>query len=352
MFPDSLTYLNMAQNSVITTITMNNSLANTSLATLDLWDMPLLVSVPFLPTTIQYLQVQNSSNVNSYALSGFEDSSLASSCLLTLAVFNVPGINVLPTFPDSVTQLELHNCSGLSDASLPAAFPNSLVQLYIGTNSGITTLPSLANTSLMNLNIPFMPALISIPALPPTIEEIIATNCTSFTNSSFPSSFPNSLVNITVSGNNVISALPSFANTNLTTLDIPSLPLLSLIPALPSTIINIYAANANNDGSYALQGFTDSSLAGLTSLSQIALYNMKNASFVSPFPALPPSFTIIDIGGSNFPFNSQAYVEAIATNIVTNNPPMGGTFNAGNMGIPLSGNIQVLQTTYGWNVLV
>ena len=80
---------------------------------------------------------------------------------------------------------------------------------------------------------------------------------------------------------------------------------------------------------------------------------MNDASFVSPFPAVPASLSTIDVQGSLIPIANQGYIDAIASNIV-NNPPNGGTFNASSMGIVINpgSDLELLQNVYGWNVIV
>lgn len=352
-FPNPLQTLSL-QGSV--NITAIPSLFNTSIQYLNIYDMPTLVLIPYLPTSIQYLQAQNSSNVTPYALEGFNDVSLEFTCMKELKLFNAPltALFVLPTLPNTLTQLLLSNCANLEESSLPSAFPDSLQTLEIGFNANITVLPSLTNTSLIALNIQWLSNLQNMPILPSTLTALVADNCSTFTNTSLPASFPDGLLSLAIGYNANITTLPSLANTSITLLDIINMPSLVKIPFLPSTIQTVYAQNLFGLGGYALEGFEDSGLASFTSLNVILLFNMNNGSFVSPFPALPPSLAQFDVGGSQLPIANQAYIDAIATNIVNNNPPLGGIFNASNMGIvivPFSP-LNILQTSYSWTVIV
>jgi hypothetical protein len=83
---------------------------------------------------------------------------------------------------------------------------------------------------------------------------------------------------------------------------------------------------------------------------------MYSTSFVNPFPLVPSSISTINIDKSSSTgvINNQAYIEAIATNIVNNGPIESGTLNATAMGlaIPPGSNLETLVNTYLWTINV
>ena len=351
LFPDALNTLFITNNAFISIIPQLN---NTQIAELYINDLPSLDKIPQLPTTIKSIYAQNNTLLIPYALTGFINTSLETTCLLYLYLTGVINLASLPILPDSLKVLNISNCQ-LNDGILPPVFPNRLTELSIGDNN-FTTIPSLTNTQLLSLIGNNLTSLTSIPNLPSTVELIELSNCSALLDTGFPTSFPNSLINLSLSNNSLITVIPSLANTKLLSLDIQSLSSLILVPNLPSTITIINAANASNITPYALQGFTDTSLELFTSLVDISIYYMYSTSFVNPFPLVPSSISTINIDKSSSTgvINNQAYIEAIATNIVNNGPIESGTLNATLMGlaIPPGSNLETLVNTYLWTINV
>jgi hypothetical protein len=349
-FPNVLELLVISNNAFINIIP---SLANTQITYLQINDLPALVKIPNLPSTIQYIFATNGTLNPPYALTGFDDTSLENTCLLGLYLVGCINLDSLPILPDSLQALDLL-FSLLNDSILPPIFPNGLTDLLI-SNNNFTQIPSLANTKLQNFIGNNLTNLISIPTLPSTILYIELLSCSSLNNAGLPSSFPNSLLYLALSRNSLITVMPSLANTKLQSLVIQSLSGLILVPNLPSTIISVDPANTINITPYALQGFADTSLASFTILNTISMYNMKSTLFVSPFPILPSSILYIDLsnGIDTNIINNQSYVEDIATNIVNSGPGNGGIFNISLMGltIPIGSDLEALSNTYSWNII-
>ena len=350
-FPDALELLTISNNAFINIIA---SLENTQITYLQINDLPALIKIPNLPSTIKYIFGTNGTLNPPYALTGFDDTSLENTCLLGLYLTGCVNLASLPILPDSLQVLDL-SFSLLNNSILPPIFPNGLVDLII-SNNNFTQIPSLTNTKLKNFIANNLTNLTSIPNLPSTVESIELTSCSSLNNAGLPSAFPNSLIYLGLTRNSLITAIPSLANTKLQSLVIQSLSGLILVPNLPPTIISVEAANTINITPYALQGFADTSLASFTVLNTISMYNMKSTSFVSPFPILPPSILSIDlVNGTNTTIiNNQSYVENIATNIVNSGPGYGGILNISLMGltIPIGSNLETLVNTYSWSVIV
>jgi hypothetical protein len=367
-FSDSLINLTISQNN--SNITVISSLANTQLTNLYL-QLPNLLSLPDLPPSLQTLILEACTNLTDSSLpQSFPDSlinltitqnnisvipSLANTQLTTLYLTQLPNLSSLPILPPLLQILSLQACSSLTNSSLPSSFPDSLINLVISQNNNISVIPSLANTQLTYLELKQMSDLSSLPILPLSLDTLILEACTNLTDSSLPQSFPDSLINLTISQNDNISVIQSLTNTQLTNLYVNQMSNLVLIPNLPSTINYIEASNQTDVNPYALQGFADTSLASFTNLNTLLITNMKSTLFVSPFPLLPLSISTIDIANGSVTgvINNQLYIEAIAQNIIDNGPITGGTFNASNMGILLQGSLASLDVSpYDWGVIV
>jgi hypothetical protein len=324
-FPSSLISLTFNNNNYVNTFSISNctNLKNADLSYLGIDATPQLNDLGIMPNSLESLRISfcvlttfptlTSTNLKELYADSIVFSNPLPSLPNTLTALEVSYSNItdLPNpLPSSLIDLSMNTCQDI--LSLPSDLlisltnlkrikaielvltqfpdiPPNVTELYLASSTSASILPSnIGSTNLLTLDLANTP-INSINSLPSTLQFLNLTDCTALTDTSFPSSFPNTLKILYIQNNDNITVLPSLANTQLTDLYLSNLRLLDLIPALPSTILYIYATNGLGDPSYQLRGFTDTTFES-TCLRFLDISRLPNlTSGGVPIPILPDS---------------------------------------------------------------